>query len=136
MVAIRDFSGLVSSPWALARAAAMAPIDSLERCIGHLHQVEADGAGFGAFCPEAMSDRLLGILRHQFLELGLGALMFLKGRSGPSEGCCEFRPTVRCGHIDDADRLQPWPWGLDAKQPRRLAVLDAVPELLLCGEQH
>jgi hypothetical protein len=51
--AIRDFSGLVSSAWALARAAAMAPIDSLERCIGylHVHQIKTDGAGFRAFCP-------------------------------------------------------------------------------------
>jgi hypothetical protein len=32
MVATNDFSGLVSSDWALARAPAMAPIDSLERC--------------------------------------------------------------------------------------------------------
>src|SRR6266404_5394269 len=101
MVAIRDFSGFVSSPWALARAAAMAAIDSLQRCIGHLHQVEADGAGFGAFCAQAMADRFLGILRHQLLELSLGTFMFLKGRAGASKGSCEFRPTVRCGHIDD-----------------------------------
>ena len=33
--------------------------------------------------------------RDQFLELGLGAFMFLKGRSGRSEGCCEFCPAVR-----------------------------------------
>src|SRR5882724_505685 len=61
MVAIRDFSGFVSSAWALARAAAMAPIDSLERCMVHLqiHQVKTDGAGFRAFGPQAVADRFL-----------------------------------------------------------------------------
>src|SRR5882724_4657676 len=51
MVAVRDFSGLVSSPWALARAAAMAPMVSLERCMVrlHLHYLEAYGARFRAF---------------------------------------------------------------------------------------
>ena len=33
MVATSDFSGLVSSDWALASALAIAPIDSLERCM-------------------------------------------------------------------------------------------------------
>ena len=77
MVAIRDFSGLVSSPWALASAAAMAPMVSLERCIGglHVHEVEADRARFGAFGAQAVSGRLLGVLRHQLLQIGLGALM-------------------------------------------------------------
>ena len=38
-----DFSGLVSSAWALASAAAMAPIDSLDRCMAglHLEQIES-----------------------------------------------------------------------------------------------
>ena len=36
MVATSDFSGLVSSPWALARAAAIAPMVSLERCMAGL----------------------------------------------------------------------------------------------------
>ena len=42
MVAVSAFSGSVSSPWAMASAAAMAPMVSLERCIGGLHvqQVE------------------------------------------------------------------------------------------------
>ena len=43
-----DFSGLVISVWALASAAAITPIDLLERCMAilHLQQIEADGAGF------------------------------------------------------------------------------------------
>jgi len=45
MVAVCDFSGLVSSICALARAAAIAPMVSLERCMGRLRlleNVEAD----------------------------------------------------------------------------------------------
>jgi hypothetical protein len=72
MVAISDFSGLVSSPWALASAAAMAPMVSLERCIGGLHirDVKADSARFRPFGAQAMADGLLGILRHQLLQIG------------------------------------------------------------------
>jgi hypothetical protein len=45
MVAVSYFSGLISSPWALASAAAMAPIDSLERCMAclRLKKIKADG---------------------------------------------------------------------------------------------
>src|SRR5580693_8076001 len=70
MVATSDFSGLVSSDWALARALAIAPIDSLDRCISSLHfkEFEADGAGFRALGPKAMPGCLLGVLRHQALQ--------------------------------------------------------------------
>jgi hypothetical protein len=46
MVAMRDFSGLVSSARALASAAAIAPIDSLERCMVLLRHkdIETDRA--------------------------------------------------------------------------------------------
>src|ERR1035437_7039772 len=76
MVAIRDFSGLLSSPWALASAAAMAPMVSLERCMVrlHLHHLKADRPRFGPFGAQAMSDRLLGVLRHQLFHVGLAAL--------------------------------------------------------------
>ena len=96
MVATSDFSGLVSSDWALARALAMAPIDSLERCMFGLHfkQIEADGAGFRALSPHAMSPRLLGILGHEPLEFGLGILVLQKGRSGLAKEPGEFRPGV------------------------------------------
>jgi hypothetical protein len=43
MVATWDFSGLESSRWAFASAAAIAPIVSLERCVGGLQELEADG---------------------------------------------------------------------------------------------
>ena len=44
--ALTDFSGLVNSAWALASAAAIAPMVSLERCIGALRvdEVEAHRA--------------------------------------------------------------------------------------------
>src|SRR6516164_3865351 len=46
MVPTRDFSGLTSSACALAKAAAMLPIDSLERCTTTLRfeQIKADSA--------------------------------------------------------------------------------------------
>src|SRR6266851_1037783 len=108
MVAVTNFSGLVSSPWALARAAAMAPMVSLERCIGQIriHEVKADGTRLRALGAQAVSDRLLGVLRHQLLQLGLSALVLLIGRAGPAIGGCEFRPRVGRAHIDDPDRFQ------------------------------
>src|SRR3954465_2067704 len=66
-VATSDFSGLVSSAWALAKAPAKAATDSLERGIGHLHQVKVHRPGFGALGPDAVADRLLGLVRHQRL---------------------------------------------------------------------
>src|SRR5437762_2200290 len=112
MVAVRDFSGLVSSPWALANAAAMAPMVSLERCIGHLriHQVKADGARFRTFGAQTVAGGFLGILRDHFLELSLGAFMLLMGRTGAAIDGCKFRPCVGPAHVDNADRLQPGPW--------------------------
>src|SRR6185437_3883944 len=105
MVAVSDFAGLDSSPCALARAAAMAPMVSLERCIGSLPEIEVDGAGFRAFGLEAMPGCLPGILRHQFLQTGLGLLMLLMRRSGPPIAGGELSPAVGCAHIDDLDSL-------------------------------
>jgi hypothetical protein len=84
MVAVSDFSGLESSACALASAAAMVPIDSLVRCMGCLlaQDIEAHGYGFRPFGPYAVPDRLLGVLRHKALELGLGVLMLEKSRPG------------------------------------------------------
>src|SRR3954454_418505 len=65
-----DFAGLVSSSCAFARAAAMVPMFSLERCMGalHRHEREADCTGFRPLCSDAMTDGFLGVLRHQRLE--------------------------------------------------------------------
>src|ERR1700691_1883095 len=103
MVATSDFSGLASSVWALARAPAMAPIDSLDRCIAGLHfeEIEADGPGFKGLGPDAVTDGLLGVLRHQALEFGLRALVLQKCRTALSKQSCEFSPRVGRAHVDD-----------------------------------
>ena len=67
MVAVRVFSGFDSAAWALASAVAIAPIVSLDRCIGDLQKLEADGTGFGAFGQQTMPQGFLGILRHELL---------------------------------------------------------------------
>src|ERR1700681_375770 len=107
MVAVSDFSGLVSSPWALASAAAMAPMDSLERCIGrlHLHQVEAERTAFRPLCSNSVPHGFLGIFWHQFLEVRLRALVLLKRWSGPAVHGGEFRPGVGGAHIYHPDRF-------------------------------
>src|SRR5689334_1992826 len=115
MVAVSDFSGFVSSACALASAAAIAPIVSLERCMAGLQvdELEAHGAGLGALRPHAMADRLLGILRHQLFELGLGPLVVEEGGPGGAEQAGELSPDIGGAHVDDADRLDARPGRLD-----------------------
>src|ERR1700719_1649694 len=93
-VAVSDFSGLVSIIWALASAAARAAIDSLDRCmIGlHVRHFEADRTGLGALGPYAMTECLLGILRHQPLQFGLRPFVIEEGRPGREEYRCELGP--------------------------------------------
>ena len=102
----------------------------------HLQEIEADRAGFRALGPDAVPERLLGVLRHQALEFDLGLLVLEEGRPGRAEHAGEFRPGIGGAHVDDPDRLDPRPRRLDAEQPRRLAALDAAPEFLLGGEQE
>jgi hypothetical protein len=96
IVPVSDFSGLVSSAWALASAPAMAPIESLERCIVdlRLHDFKADGAGLGALGPHARAGGLLRVLRHQGLEFGLGVFMLQKCRPGSAIEAGEFGPGI------------------------------------------
>src|ERR1700730_18768903 len=103
MVAVSDFSGLVSSTWALARAAAMVAIVSLERCMAALHaeNVEAHGAGFRALGSDAVPDGLLGVFGHQSLELRLGVLVLEIGLSRAPKNSGEFRPGVGRAHVDN-----------------------------------
>src|ERR1019366_5248259 len=58
MVAVSDFSGLVSSACALASAAAIAPMVSLDRCIARLHveEIETDRPRFGPPGADAMTE--------------------------------------------------------------------------------
>src|SRR5260370_3306802 len=102
MVAVSDFSGLVSSACALASAPAMVPIVSLDWCMGCLlaQDIEAHGSGFRPFGPYAMPHGLLGVFRHQALELGLGALVFKKSRPRPAKHPGKLAPVIDGAHID------------------------------------
>src|SRR5207245_1645158 len=105
MVAVSDFSGLASSIWAFASAPAIAPIDSLERCMTDLlHlEVKADGARFRPLGTHTMPNRLLGILRHQLLQLRLGSFMIEEGSTGLTKHAREFGPGIGRAHVDDPD---------------------------------
>src|ERR1700722_3539614 len=132
MVASRDFSGLVSSAWALARGAAIVPIFSLDRCMALLldaQEIKADSSRFRAFGPNAVADRLLRILRHQAFELGFGALMLEMRLPGASEDIGEFDPGVGGAHINDAHRLNTRSWRINPEESRGLTRFDATPEL-------
>src|ERR1700735_1239434 len=106
MVATSDFSGLVSSACALASAAAIVPIFSLDRCMGlplDLDEIEADRTRLRTPRLNAVTDRLLNILGHQALELRLGLLMLEVrvpradedvGQIPPRHWRCSYR---RCG---------------------------------------
>src|SRR4030088_1455698 len=133
MVAPSDFSGLVSSAWAFASAAAIAPIVSLERCMGrlHVHEIEAHRPGFGALGPDPVPDRLLGVLGHDGLEVGLGPFMLEKCRAGGAKYGRQIGPRVRRAHVDDPHRRDAGPGWLDPKNMRGLTNLDAAPEFLL-----
>src|SRR5688500_18201008 len=91
-----DFSGLVISHCGLARAAAKAPIESLDRCMGafRLHEFEADRAGFRSFCSDTVTGRLSGVLRHEPFQLRLGSLVLDESLSGPAVACSEFLPGI------------------------------------------
>src|SRR6516165_3819251 len=86
MVAVSDFSGLMSSAWALAKAEASAATVSLDRGIGGLglQHVKAHRPRFRALGFHAVPDGLLGILWHQGFELALCPFVVEKG----PPGCC------------------------------------------------
>src|SRR5689334_6633776 len=117
MVATSDFSGLVSSACAFARAPAIVPMVSLDRCMAfslYLDEVEIDGAGFRAHGPNAMPDRLLGVLRNQALKLSLGLLVLEMSLPGAHKDVGEFRPRIRGAHIDNANCFEPRLWRIYA----------------------
>src|SRR5262245_8723446 len=98
MVATSDFSGLVSSACALASAAAMAPMDSLQRCMAALHaqDIKAHRTGFGSFGSDAMADRFLGVLWHKGLKFRLSVLMLEVSLARAPEHAREFCPGIGC----------------------------------------
>src|SRR6516164_5107915 len=97
MVAVSDCSGLTSSAWALAKAEASAATVSLDRGMGclRLQHIKAHRSRFRPLASHPVPDRLLGVLRHQRLELALRALMVEKGFPGVAEKRCELGPGVR-----------------------------------------
>src|SRR3954451_10330560 len=109
MVATSDFSGLVSSPWALASAAAIAPMLSLQRCmVGlHLQEIKADRAGLGALGAQAVTDRFFRVFRHELLQICFGSLVLDKGGPGAAEGTCKLGPGIRAAHVNNADCRKP-----------------------------
>src|SRR5271165_4975012 len=95
MVAHSDFSGLTSSAWAFASAAAIAPIVSLDRCTGPLpvgEKIKADRARLRSLGADAVAGRFLCVLRHQGFELGFRPLVIEKGGARGAEETGEFRP--------------------------------------------
>src|SRR5262245_296808 len=77
IVAVSDFSGLTSSAWALAKAEASAATVSLDRGIGclGLQHIKGHRARPRSLCSHPMSDRLLGVLGDEILELALCPLV-------------------------------------------------------------
>src|SRR5215468_1773118 len=110
MVAVSDFSGLMSSAWAFAKAEASAATVSLDRGMGclRLQHIKAHRPRFRALGFHAVSDGLLGILGHQGFELVLGPFVVEKGAPSVAEQRGELRPGIRRTHIDDADGLDAW----------------------------
>src|SRR6266478_2560014 len=136
MVATSDFSGLVSSACALASAAAMVPMDSLQRCMAALHaqDIKAHRTGIGSFGSNTVPNRLLGVVGHQGLELRLGILMLEVSLARAPKHASEFRPGIGCAHVDHPHRFDSWAGRLESKQTRGLAVFNAAPEFFLGGE--
>src|SRR5207247_9777372 len=118
IVATSDFSGFESSDCALASAAASAAIDSLDRCMACLpvQNVEAHGAGFRASGAYAVANGLLGVLRHQGLQLALGEFVLVVGFTCLAKDAGELRPAVGGTHVDDPDGLNVGPLPLDTSR--------------------
>src|SRR6516162_9842227 len=97
MVAVSDFSGLMSSAWALANAEASAATVSLDRGMSHLHlqHIKAHRPRFRAPGFHAVPNGLLGILGHQGFELAFGPFVVEKCTPGIAEERGELGPRVR-----------------------------------------
>src|SRR5262249_12399581 len=97
MVAVSDFSGLMSSAWALAKAEASAATVSLDRCMDSLRikYIKAHRPRFRTPGFHAVPDGLPGILRHQSFELVFRPFLVQKGAPGVSEQRGELRRGIR-----------------------------------------
>src|SRR5262245_19414934 len=96
MVAVSAFSGLISSSWALAKAAASAATVSLDRRMGllHLQHGNAHCSRSRALGLHAVPDGLPGIFRHPGFELALGPFVVEKGGPSIAEQRRELRPGI------------------------------------------
>src|SRR5262245_44594195 len=101
MVAVSDFSGLTNSAWAFAKAEASAATDSLDRGMDglRLQHIKTHRPRSRAFGPHPIADRLLGVVRHQGLELALRAFVVEKRTPGIAKERSELRPRIRRTHI-------------------------------------
>src|SRR5882757_6361567 len=108
MVAVKSFSGFARTPWALANAAAIAPIVSLDRCMVRLitYQIETNCSRFRAFCSHPMANCFFRILWHQLLQLRFCGFMFQERRPGFTVSSSELCPGVGGCHIDNLDSLK------------------------------
>jgi hypothetical protein len=137
MVAIRAFSGLVSVACALASAAAIAPIDSLERdtVLLRREEIEPDSARLRSLGSHAVAGCFFRVFRHQGFELGLGPLMVEERRASCTEEAGELRPRIQAAHVDHANCFDARPRRFDPTGPWRLAGLDAAPKPALSGDE-
>src|ERR1700716_3663483 len=83
-----------------------------------------------------MADGLLGVLRHQALELRLGVLMLEVSLSGAPKDLGEFRPSIGRAHIHDPHRLNASSRRFDAEETRGLAALHTAPKFLFRRQQE
>src|SRR3954469_12125712 len=101
MVPVSDFSGFVSSTCAWARAAAIVPIDSLQRCMTALpDEIEADRSRLRPLGSDAMAIGFLRVVRHEGFQLALCLLMLNEGRPRPAIHGRELGPGVRLTHVN------------------------------------
>ncbi len=82
-----------------------------------------------------MAHGLLGILRHQPLELALGALVFGMGRSGLAEQSRKRCPGIGSVHVDHPDRFDAGLRGFAVEQRGGFARLHRPPESLFSRNQ-
>src|SRR6516165_927962 len=138
IIAVSDFSGLMSSAWAFAKAEASAATVSLDRGMGrllYLQHIKAHRPRFRALCSHAVPNGLPGILRHQGFELAFRPFVVEKCAPGVAEERGELGPGIGRAHIDDADGLDARPWRLGIDEMGRFAGLHAAPEFLFCRDQ-
>src|ERR1700751_4288857 len=102
MVAVSDFSGLMSSACALAKDEASAATDSLDRGMGRLllQHVESHRARLRGLWSPPVPDGLVGILGQQSFEFAFGPFGVEKGLPRVAEERGELGPGIRRAHVD------------------------------------